>query len=151
MGTGHRAQDVVGGLDVGDPIADRLAGGVLEGGGAGRHGLDGGPQQPHAEDVEGLAAHVLGAHVDDALQPEAGAHRGSGDAMLAGAGFGDDALLTHAQGQQALAQGVVDLVGAGVVEVFALQPDAGATFGTAVVLAEPFGLVERTGPAHIGA
>jgi hypothetical protein len=60
-------------------------------------------------------------------------------------------FLAHAQGQQALAQGVVDLVGAGVVEVFALQPDAGATFGTAVVLAKPFGLVERTGPAHIGA
>ena len=41
--------------------------------------------------------------------------------MLAGAGFGDDALLAHAPRQQNLAEGVVDFVRAGVAEVFALQ------------------------------
>ncbi len=43
--------------------------------------------------------------------------------MLAGARLGDDALLAHAQGQQTLADGVVDLVGAGVQQVFALEVD----------------------------
>ncbi len=128
---GHRAEDVVGGLHVGDPVADRLAGGVLEGGGAGGHRLHRGPQQPHAEHIQGLTAHVLGAHVDHALQTEAGTDGGGGHPVLAGAGLGDDPLLAHPQRQQGLAQGVVDLVGAGVVEVLALQPEARSAFGAA--------------------
>jgi hypothetical protein len=41
--------------------------------------------------------------------------------MLAGAGFGDDAGLAHALGEQDLADAVVDLVRAGVVQLFALE------------------------------
>ena len=36
------------------------------------------------------------AHVDDAVQAEQGADGGGGDAVLAGPGLGDDALLAHA-------------------------------------------------------
>ncbi len=151
MGTRHRTEDVVGALHVGHPVADRFAGGVLEGGGAGGDGAHRCPQQAHAEYVEGLTAHVLGAHVDDALQPEAGADGGGGHAVLTGTGFGNDPLFAHAQGQQRLPEGVVDLVGAGVVEVFALQPDARAALGPAVVLREPLGFIEGIGPPHIGA
>jgi hypothetical protein len=43
--------------------------------------------------------------------------------VLAGAGLGDDARLAHAPRQQGLADGVVDLVRAGVVEVLALEVD----------------------------
>src|SRR5207245_9350175 len=43
------------------------------------------------------------------------------DAMLAGARLGDDALLAHAPRQQHLTERVVDLVGAGVVQVLALE------------------------------
>ena len=57
-------------------------------------------QQAHAEDVELLASHVLGAHVDDAFEAEQRADGGGGDAVLSGAGFGDDALLAHALDQQ---------------------------------------------------
>ena len=64
-----------------------------------------GAQQPHAEDIQALAAHVLFAHVDDALQAEQRADGGGGDAVLAGAGFGDDALLAHAPREQRLARG----------------------------------------------
>jgi hypothetical protein len=39
--------------------------------------------------------------------------------VLACAGFGDDAGLAHAAGEEDLADGVVDFVGAGVEEVFA--------------------------------
>ena len=48
---------------------------------------------------------------------------GGGDAVLAGSGFGDDAVLAHAARQQRLADAVVDLVGSGVEEVFALEVD----------------------------
>ena len=47
--------------------------------------------------------------------------------MLAGAGLGDHAGLAHPAGEHGLADTIVDLVRAGVVEVFALQVDLGAT------------------------
>ena len=43
--------------------------------------------------------------------------------MHAGARLGDEALLAHALREQGLADGVVDLVRAGVVEVLALEDD----------------------------
>ncbi len=43
--------------------------------------------------------------------------------MLAGAGLGDDARLAHAPGEQDLAEHVVDLVRAGVIELVALEID----------------------------
>ena len=58
--------------------------------------------------------------------PEQRADGGRGDAVLARAGLGDDALLAHALGKQALAERVVDLVRAGVQQVFALEVDFGA-------------------------
>ena len=113
--------------DVGDPVAHGVVDGVLEGGGAGANASDFGPEQAHAVDVELLAAHVFLAHVDDAVEAEEGADGGGGDAVLARAGLCDDALLAHAAGEEALAEGVVDLVGPGVEEVFALEVDSRAT------------------------
>ena len=103
-----------------------------------------GAEQAHAHHVERLAAHVLGAHVDDALEVEQGAGGGRGDAVLAGAGLGDDAALAHALGQQRLAEDVVDLVRAGVAEVLALEQDR-----RAAALAQPGGVVERRGAAGV--
>ena len=59
--------------------------------------------------------------------------------MLAGAGFGDDPRLAHLLGQQALAQGVINLVGTRMVQVFALQVNLGA----AQIFGHPFGIVEQ--------
>ncbi len=70
-----------------------------------------------------LAADVLAAHVDDALEPEARAHRRGRDAVLAGAGLGDDAVLAEPPREHHLAERVVELVRAGVEEVFALEVD----------------------------
>ncbi|KAG1283620.1 hypothetical protein G6F64_014344 [Rhizopus arrhizus] len=72
------------------------------------------------------------------------ADRGGGDPVLAGAGFCNDARLSHPSGQQDLAQAVVDLVRAGVVEVFPLQEDAGPQ-----LFADCAGMEQRAGAAHV--
>ena len=117
----RRAQQVMRGLDVGHPVAHGFADGVLQRPAAGGDADHLRAQQAHAEDVEALPPHVLLAHVDDAFQAEQRADRGGGHAVLARAGLGDDALLAHAPRQQRLAQAVVDLVRAGVQQVFALE------------------------------
>src|SRR5690606_19734956 len=113
IGAGYRADDVEGVLDVGDPVAHGLVQGVFQGARAGLDGHHRGAQQLHAVHVGGLAPDVFAAHVDHALHAIAGRHRGGGHAVLAGAGFGDDARLAHVAGQQGLANAVVDLVRAG--------------------------------------
>ena len=132
-------------VDVGHPVAHRLVDRVLERARAGGHRDDLGAEQPHPGDVERLPAGVLLAHVDDALEAEQRARGRGGDAVLAGAGLGDHPRLAHALGEQRLAEHVVDLVRAGVVEVLALEQDPRA----AGVLAEPRGLGERAGPAGV--
>ena len=86
-------------------------------------GIDLGAEQPHPGDVERLPLGVDLAHVDDALEAEQRAGGGGGDAVLTGAGLGDDPRLAHPLGEQRLTEHVVDLVRAGVVEVLALEQD----------------------------
>ena len=120
----RRAKQVVRVRDVGDPVAHRLVDRVLERAAAGVDAVHRRAEQLHPNDVERLAPHVLGAHVDAALEAEQRTRGRRGDAVLAGAGFGDDAALAHAPGEQRLAEGVVDLVSAGVRQVLALEKDA---------------------------
>ena len=65
--------------------------------------------------------------------------------MLAGAGLGDDALLAHPPRHQDLAEHVVDLVRAGVVQLLALEIDLCA----AKMLGQALGEIERRRPADI--
>jgi hypothetical protein len=120
------ADDVMRVLDGRHPVAHRFVDGVAQRAAAASHGNNLGSHCAHLEDVELLAAHVLLAHVDLTFEAEEGRGRRGGDAVLPGAGLGDDAWLAHAFRQKRLADAVVDLVGAGVVEVLALQQDAGA-------------------------
>ena len=87
------------------------------------HGADFRAEQLHAEHVGRLPLDILGAHVDHAGQAEARADRGGRDAVLARAGLGDDPRLAHPHREQDLADAVVDLVRAGVVQLVALEPD----------------------------
>ena len=135
---GRGAEAVVGVVRVGDPVAEGFVDGVLEGRRTGLDGDHGAAQQPHPGDVQRLPGGVDSTHVDDALEAEQRTCRRGRDAVLAGAGLGDDAGLAHALGQQRLPQHVVDLVGAGVVEVLTLQPDP-----TAQLLGQPQALGER--------
>ena len=113
------------------------------------HGLDLGAEQAHPEHVELLALDVDRAHVHLALESEQGGGGGRGHAVLTGAGLGDQPRLAHPLGQQRLAEDVVDLVRAGVVEVLALEQQADAELPAEVVaLGEdrrPAGVVAQHG------
>jgi hypothetical protein len=92
-------------------------------------------KKPHPENIERLPLHILCAHVDDALQPETGAHGGGGDAVLTSPCLGNDALLPKSLGKQGLRHGIVDLVGTRVVKVLPLEVDERAcAIGALVVL-----------------
>ena len=65
--------------------------------------------------------------------------------MLAGAGLGDDALLAHPPRHHDLAEHVVDLVRAGVVQLLALEID----FRAAEMFGQPLGEIQRRRPADI--
>ncbi len=113
--------DVKGVGGVAAPVAHGFVGGVFQGHVARGDGHDSGSQHPHLLHIQVLAFHIGLAHIHHAFHVHQGADSGCGHAVLAGSGFGDDAGLAHAPGQNDLAYGVVDFVGAGVVEVFALQ------------------------------
>ena len=84
-------------------------------------GPDLGAEGVHPEHVRGLAADVLGAHVDDARQAEQRARGRGRDAMLAGPRLGDHPGLAEPPGEQRLPERVVHLVRAGVGQVLALE------------------------------
>ena len=145
MRSGHAPDDVVGGVDMRDPVAHRLVHRVLQ---RPRPGLDGdhlGAEQPHAVHVQALALDVLGAHVDPALQPETRGHRRRRHAVLPRAGLRNYARLSHPPGEQRLAHGVVDLVSAGMAQVLALEVD----LRTAEFGAQALRQVERGRPADV--
>ena len=142
---GHGADDVEGVAHVGDPVAHRLVQRVLQRGRAAGHRHHGRAEQLHPVDVDLLPFDVGGAHVHDALEAQSRRDRGRGHAVLAGAGLGDDPGLAHAAGQQRLADGVVDLVRAGMVQVLALEQDARA----AGLSAQALGEVDRAGAADV--
>ena len=61
--------------------------------------------------------------------------------MLTGAGLGNHARLAHSSCEQRLTDGVVDLVRAGVVQIFALEVD----LCTAELIRPALGVIDRTG------
>ena len=144
-GTQGGAEQVVGIGIAGGPVAQGFVDRVLQGTGPPPHGNHLGPEALHPEDVGPLAPHVHFAHVHPALQAQLGAHCRRGVAVLSRPGLGDDPALAHAPGQKPLAEGVVDLVSAGVGQPFELDVDPGAPESRGGV----FGTQERGGPAHV--
>ncbi len=139
------AEQVISVARVRDPIAQGFVDRVLE---RARTVLDHAhfrAEQSHAQDVRLLPAHVFRAHVNDAFQTEQRADSRGRDAVLTRAGLGDDAALAHALGEQALAERVVDLVRAGVEQVFAFQKNARA----ARVFRQARGEAERRRPTGV--
>ncbi len=83
-------------------------------------------EHAHARDVERLARHVFRAHVDHAFEAEVRGDGGGSDSVLACARFRDDARFAHFHGEQALADGVINFVRAGVEQILALEVNARA-------------------------
>ena len=100
--------------------------------------------------VEGLTAGVDLAHVDAALEAEHGAHGGGGHAVLAGAVSAITRVFAHALDEQGLAERVVDLVRAGVVQVLTLEEDTGVETGLLFdKCGEARGFGQRARAAHV--
>src|ERR1700730_13966289 len=149
MRAGHRAYAIERVFDIGDPIAQGLVHRVLQGPSArfDRHDL--GAKQVHAKDIRLLPLDIDGTHVDDTIEPEARASSGRRDAMLARSRLGDDAGFAHPAGEKNLAEHIVDLVRAGVVQLLALEVDFCAAWPTgscgflADIAGHPLGVIER--------
>src|SRR5438270_5105330 len=144
MRSDDRSDYVVGSAHVGDPVANRLGGRVLQCPGADGYLAHLRVQQLHPANVHRLPAHVLGAHVDGALEAEPRRNRSDSDAVLARSGFGYQARLAHAQREQRLPQRVVELVRARVAEILTLQVDVPA----AEMLSKTRRRIQRCRPPH---
>src|SRR5262249_48683180 len=145
MGSGNRADDVESILDVGYPVAHRLVESILERPGPALHRNHRCTQQLHAIDVLYLAPDVLRAHVHDALHAEAGGDGSRRDAVHAGASLRNYTLLAHTPRKQRLADHVVDLVRAGMVQILALDID----LGPPQMLGPAPRVIHRSGPADV--
>src|SRR5687768_5667028 len=115
--------DVVAVVDVRDPVPYGFTRRVLESSRSRGDRNHLGAEESHAMDVESLPPNVLLSHVHRAVEAESRAYRGRRDAVLSRSRFRDDATLAHPYCKQRLSHRVVDLVSAGVIEVFALQVD----------------------------
>ena len=106
------------------PVAQRLVDGVLE-----RlrppavTGITSAPISSIRKTLSACRSTSCGAHVDPGLEPEQGAGERGRDAVLAGAGLGDQPGLAHALGKQGLGEHLVGLVRAAVEQVLALEVD----------------------------
>ena len=139
------AEDVVGGPHIRDPVAHRLVDRLLERRLAGRHGNHLRAEKFHAGDVQRLALHVHGTHVDHALEAEPRRRRRRGHAMLSGTGLRDDPGLAHPSRQKDLADRVVDLVCPRVQQVLALEINP----GPAEFPGQPLGKIQWRRPTAI--
>ena len=135
----------MGGVDRRHPVPHRFVDRVAEGSRTARYRTDLGAEQFHAEYVRCLTADVFFAHENDTGQTKASTSSRGRHTVLAGAGFGDHSRLAHSLGQQRLAQRVVDLVRAGVIQVLALEPN----LGPAAEFAQPSSVIQRRSATDI--
>ena len=143
--TRRRADAIECVVDIRHPVAQGLVHRILQRACAGRNRHDLGAEQAHAEHVRLLALNIRLAHENDALQAETRADGCRRHPVLASPGFGDDACLAHAHGQQHLTKAVIDLVRAGMVQLVAFEID----FRAAKVLGHALGEIKRRRTADI--
>ena len=145
---GVRADDrthaVVRLVGVGDPVAHRLAGGVLQRPAAGGHRDDLGAQQPHPEHVVRLAFHVPFAHEDLHRQPSRAPAVAVATPCMPAPVSAISRVRPMRRASNACPEHIVDLVGAGVRQVFPLEQNGHAEFGR-----QPHGRRQRGRPARV--
>ena len=103
------------------PVTYSLAAGIAQRHVASTYRMHLGTQHLHPLDVRVLTLHISGTHEHLTLHAHQRTDRCRRHTMLSGSCLCDDTRLAHLLGQQDLAHGVVDLVGARVVQVLALQ------------------------------
>lgn len=106
--------------------------------------MDRGTEHAHAFHVGVLALYIRGSHEDLTLHVHQGTNGCGSHTMLAGTGLCNDTCLAHLLSHEDLTYRIVDLMGAGVVQVLALQVKL-----TVVFLAHPLGEVEGRGAPDI--
>ena len=121
MRSRHRADDVERVFDVGHPVAHGFVQRVFQRREPDSTGTTVAPSSFMRYTFAACRRTSSDAHVDHAFHAETRGDGRRGDAVLAGAGFRDHARLAHACREQRLADHVVDLVRAGVIQVFALE------------------------------
>ena len=152
MRASRRANDVECVMDIGDPVAQPFVHRVLQSASAACDRNDLGSQQAHAEHIWLLPLNIFCAHINKARQAKTCANGCGGNAMLASASFRDDARLAHTNSKQNLANAVVDLMRAGVVQFIALEPDLRAFARWRILadfLGQTLGIIKRRWAADI--
>ncbi|KAI6756470.1 hypothetical protein HG530_012206 [Fusarium avenaceum] len=107
-----RTDDVVGSVKVNDPGTKGFVDSISESLATSLDSNNLGTQQAHTENVEGL----------------------SSDTVLSSTSFSNNTLLSESSSEEKLAQCVVDLVAAGMVQVLTLEPDVSTTSMLGAVL-----------------
>ena len=125
MRTCRGAEHVMGVLEAACPVAERLVAGLLQCADSGGYRNDLSPHEPHSEDIGLLTLDVGDAHVDPALESEKRADNCCCNAVLSGAGLGDDSGLAHSPCKEGLTEYLVGLVGAAVEKILSLEVDPG--------------------------
>ena len=144
VGTRHGADDVESVVNIGYPVTHGFVQRVFEGLAARLHRHHRGTQELHAVDIRALTFHIFAAHINHALQAVTCTNGGGGHAVLSCAGLCNHTGFAHAFGQHGLANGVVDLVRAGVIQVFTFQVNLRATH----LAADASGMVDGGGATH---
>ena len=105
---------------------------------------DVGSENMHSYDIGVLFDHIHFTHIDIALQADQCCCCSERHTMLACACFSDEFLFAHFFGEQCFAEAVIDLVCAGMVEVFTLHIDLCAIF-----FGEVLGMKDRSRASDI--
>ena len=107
-----------------NPLAHRGVDRVLEGAAAGFDRDDLGAEELHPLYVRTLARNIDGAHEDTTRKPKESTGGRGGDAVLSRTRLRNDPPLAESSRKQRLADRVVDLVRARVIEILALEEEA---------------------------
>ena len=134
---------VMGVIDPGCPFPHGLGDRILQRRRAAGHRHHLCPQQLHSVHIQRLPPGILLPHEYHTLHVHQGSSCSSCHTMLSGTGLGDEPGLSHLLCQQSLPQHIVDLVGAGMVQILPLQINLCATqsVGQLLCIVQPGGTV----------
>ena len=145
MRSRHGANDVMRRVDVGNPVPQGFIQRVFQGLRPGMHRNHASTEQLHPIHIRTLPLDIRLSHINDTLQAQSGGNRRRRHPMLSCARLGNHPGFAHAFGEQRLANGVIDLVCAGVVQVFPLEINLRAT----KLPGESFREIERRGSTNV--